>query len=214
MSKNNNLKYPEFDTLEIVQELEYHIQSYEKLTPVVAGEVITKLIAPQANSKHSFFQGNAFKQPASVAPYLNKTLVVYFYSKHWGDVGLAHLKQLNAIRHEVKYHDANLLIIDADGTDSDLQRVIWTNNLSLTTYNDDGNKIAELFGVYSEKSPAWSKYAGVEENVPLPSLYVLDQSLQVVFAHANEDILTNLPVNDISNAVYQANTYFANRRSA
>jgi peroxiredoxin len=212
---NTSLKYPAFDNLELTTELEYSFQPYEKLHPVKTGDTITGLLNyPVWQKQKASVADPVFTQPGSAVSYLNKILVVYFYSRHWGPTSLAHLKQLNAIRHEVKYHDGNLLIIDADGEESSLQQTLWNNNLSLPVYADPGNQIAGLFKVYSEKSPAWSRYTGLEENVPLPATFVLDHFLRVVFDHNNEDISNSVPVQDVVNAVYQANTYLAGRKSA
>ena len=212
---NTKFKYPAFDTLELTTEPIYNYHPYEKLQPVKVGDNKTALLNFLAKEKQNIFAVEpAFQHSGSAAPYLNKILVIYFYSEQWGETSLSHLKQLNAIRHEVKYHDGNLLIIDADGKQGNLQQMLWNSNLSLPVYADPDNHIAKLFNIYSEKSPAWSRYSGVEENVPLPSTYVLDHFLRVVFDHSNEDIYSTLPVHDIVNAVYQTNTFLAERKSA
>lgn len=209
---NQTLKYPAFDLLETTPELTYTAQTYKKLKPAKTGDTISELLTHQTVNALSGAYG--FQQGGISAPYLNKILVVYFYSRHWGNLSLEHLKQLNAIRNEVKYHDGNLIVIDSDGPDSTLQQVLWNNNLSLPVYADPGHKIAGLFGVYSDNSPAWNRYAGVDENVPLPAAFVLNHFLKVVFDHSNEDISTDLQANEIVTAVYQSNHYHADRRSA
>jgi peroxiredoxin len=212
---NKTSKLPAFDLLEITPELTYTPQKYEKLTPVKAGQVLHELLDHQPSQLVNALSGAHGLQQGSVSvPYLNKILVVYFYSKQWGNVSLEHLKQLNAIRNEVKYHDGNLIVIDSDGPASSLQQLLWNNNLSLPVYADYGHQIATQFGVYAENSPTWNRYAGIDENVPLPAAFVLNHFLKVVFDHCNEDISINLQANEILTAVYQSNHYQLGRKSA
>jgi len=213
---NKTLKFPAFDLLETTPELTYNnVQVYEKLKPVKLGDTLNNLLDQQTRKTVNALSGAyGLNQGGVSAPYLNKILVVYFYSKHWGSVSLEHLKQLNAIRNEVKYHDGNLIVIDSDGPDSTLQQVLWNNNLSLPIYADQDHKIATLFGVYAQNSPTWNQYAGIDENIPLPAAYVVDHFLKVVFDHSNEEISTDLQTNELVAAVYQSNHYQADRKSA
>lgn len=213
---NKTLKFPAFDLLETTPELTYNNeQVYEKLKPVKLGDTLNNLLDQQTRKTVNALSGAyGLNQGGVSAPYLNKILVVYFYSKHWGSVSLEHLKQLNAIRNEVKYHDGNLIVIDSDGPESTLQHLLWNNNLSLPIYADQGHKIATLFGVYAQNSPTWNRYAGIDENIPLPAAYVVDHFLKVVFNHSNEEISTDLQINELVAAVYQSNHYQAGRRSA
>lgn len=208
---NTILKYPAFDSLETQVELEYSNHIYQKLQPVTAGETVSDLIHHQP---YNFSGSQSAQHKGASLPYLNKILVVYFYSKHWGGTALEHLKQLNAIRNEVKYQDGSILIIDGDGPDSKLQQLLWSNNLSLPVYADPGHQIAGLFKVYSESSPAWSRYAGIDANAPLPATFVLNHFLRVVFAHANEEIESRIDTNQVVNAVYQSNHYQAGKKTA
>jgi len=208
---SNISKYPSFDKLESQVDLEYSNHIYQKLQPVATGETVSELLRYQPSN----FSGSQNTQRSgSSLPYLNKILVVYFYSKHWGATALEHLKQLNAIRNEVKYHDGSILVIDGDGPDSKLQQLLWSNNLSLQVYTDPGHQIAGLFKVYSESSPAWSRYAGIDANAPLPATFVLNHFLRVVFANANEGIETRIGTDQVVNAVYHSNHYQAGKKTA
>lgn len=211
---NKTLNFPAFDLLETAPELIYNPQTYEKLKPLKSGDHVLELLDQSSQAVNTLSGAHGLNQGGVSAPYLNKTLAVYFYSRHWGNISLAHLKQLNAIRNEVKYHDGNLIVIDSSGPDSTLQQILWTNNLSLPIYQDHDHKIAGLFGVYAENSPIWNRYAGIDENIPLPAAFVVDHFLKVVFDHSNEEISTHLQADHIVAAVYQSNHYQAGRKSA
>ncbi|OKS87319.1 redoxin domain-containing protein [Mucilaginibacter polytrichastri] len=210
---NQHLKYPLFDTLEVITELEYTTQTYAKLNPAKPGDFIYGLSAPKNRDKwHPFFDENIYNQSGVSFSYTKKPLVLYFYSSQWGEAGIAHLKQLSTLQQEIQYHYGNLLVITDNA--EDLKQALWDHSLSLQFYADQQHELAQLIGIYGENSPTWNRYAGVEHNVPLPSVYVLDSLRQVAFAHVNEDILAGLPLADITGAVYQSNKYLADKRSA
>ncbi len=206
--------YPVFETLELTTEAENQLQPYELLKPAQTGDSVNAFAHLLNNPQNNNRAGQVFQQNQSVIPQLKKIQVVYFYSGRWGQASLGHLKQLNAIRNEIKYQDGSLLIIDDDGENSKLQHTLWLNNLQLNVYTDTDNRLASLFGIYSDKSPAWSRYAGLDSNVPLPGVFVLNHFAQVLFAFANHDIVSTIPVNEITSTVYQGNNYLAGRKSA
>lgn len=208
---NHKLQFPTFDILELTTELEYSGQTYSKLKPARPGDFSNGL-SQGKNKWHPFFDENVFNQTGTTFSYTKKPLVLYFYSAQWGAISIAHLKQLNSQLQQIQYHQGNLLLI-TDNED-DIKQALWDYSLSLPYYNDPKHDLAHLLGIYDDNSPAWNRYAGVDQNVPLPSVYVLDGARQVAFAYANEDLLTGLPLNYITEAVYQSNKYLSAKKSA
>jgi peroxiredoxin len=213
----SNPKYifPSFDTLELQPQLEFKTTSYTPLHPVKTGSILDGRLNHLLSNYNSYLGKNALSYNTdNFKLRFDKILVVYFYSKAWGNISLEHLKQLHDIRHEVRYQDGNLLVVDADGDRSTLQETLWANGLSLQVHKDIDNQIAKLFKVYAGESPAWNYYPGIEENIPLPATFVVDHSLQVVFGHSNQDLSVQLPTEQIVGKVYQTNNYLARSKSA
>jgi peroxiredoxin len=131
---------------------------------------------------------------------LNKPLVIAFYSSHWQAYGLDILKQLNAIQHEIKGYDANLLII---GTEKErkLEKLAWDNGLSLSFYFDTQKEVAERFGVYSENDPVWNRISGIDTNAPLLATYVISTSGKIVYDHIDWNFSEVFPSKEILAAV-------------
>ncbi|MDT3405481.1 redoxin domain-containing protein [Mucilaginibacter terrae] len=207
--KNASSKYPEFDHLELDTELEFdNIKSYKKLQPLKSGYNIALEVQQTA------YGFSALQHKYGETPKLSKILVAYFYSKHWGELGLEHLKQLNAIRNEVKFHDGNIVVIDADGDERGLQQLLWDNNLVLPIHTDNNALLAKLFKVYSDDSPAWNFYGGIDVNVPLPAIFVVDHSFKIIFDYSNEELLSRIPSQEIVSTVFRSNNYLAGKRSA
>lgn len=209
----NTKKHPAFDLLEVQPEVDFDFRQYLKLNPVKSGTVLPDLLQMRlAGAKRTGSNEQPYAHNSAL-PYLNKVLVVYFYSSAWQQASLEHLKQLNAIRHELRYNDAELFVINADHDASALQQLLWEHNLLLTAHHDPENKIAKIFGVYDEQSPAWSNYAGVNINTPVPAVFVLDHFLRVIYDDANLDIRSQLSSDQLVTTVYQENHYHS-RRSA
>ena len=210
----NNNKYPFFELEEIVPELEYNPKNYKPLNPVKRGNYVPSLILFNEYTRwQQFYNGAETHGPVLLRSLLNKPLVISFYSRHWRGTGLEQLKQLNAIQYEIKAHGGNLLIIDAEKHEG-LQKLAWEHSLSLNFYHDVNNEIASKFRIYSEDSPAWNTFSGVDENVALPAIYVIDPSKQVIFSHLDHELTGNVPVKELLGAIYGTALELSERKSA
>jgi len=207
-------KYPFFDLSEIIPDPDYTIKSYKALSPVKTGNYVPDFILnPQGVNWQQFYNGSETHGPILLRHLLDKPLVITFYSRHWKNLGVDHLKQLNTIQHEIKANGGNLLII-ADERDDDLQNKAWEHNLSLNFYYDTENEIAKKFRVYSDENPAWNRFSGVDENVSLLATYVIDPSRQVIYDHLNLNFNEAFPVREIISHVYVTALINNQRKSA
>ena len=195
-------KYPYFDLSEIIPDPDYTVKSYRPLSPVKTGNFVPDFIlSPQWANWQQFYNGSETHGPVLLRHLLDKPLVITFYSRHWKSLGIDHLKQLNAIQHEIKANGGNLLIITDEQTD-ELQTIAWQHSLSLNFYYDGDNGIAKKFRIYSDENPAWNRFSGVDENVALLATYVIDASRQVVFDHLNLNFNELFPAREIISYVY------------
>jgi len=186
---------------EIVPEKEFSFKTYDVLKPIKAGEAVPDFVLQKDNVKwQQFFNGVETHGPVLLLQLLNKPLVIAFYSNYWQAHGLSLLKQLNSIQHEIKAHDANLLIISAE-KERKLEKIAWDNNLSLSFYFDTDKEIAEKFGVYSENDPIWNKFSGIDTNVPLLATYVISPFGKIVYDHIDWNFSNELPSKEIIAAV-------------
>jgi peroxiredoxin len=196
-------KYPFFDLSEIIPELDFEYRSYKPLSPVKAGNFVPGFSLHQAYTNwQQFYNGAETHGPVILRHLLDKPLVISFYSRHWKNNGLEQLKQLNAIHYEIKANGGNLLVISAEKED-DLQNLAWEHSLSLNFYFDQNNEIAQKFRIYSDDDPAWNRFSGVDENVPLLATYVVDTERQVIYDHIDLDFTGTLPAKAIISAVYE-----------
>ena len=197
-------KFPFFDVSELISEPDPVYNRFQSIQPLKAGNRLPDYTLNKENSKwQQFFNGAEIHGPVLLRQLLNKPLVISFYSGHWQGHGLDLLKQLNAIQHDIKANDGNLLVISSE-KDRKLEKVIWDNNLSLSFYFDTDKEIAAKFGVYSDSYPIWNKFSGIDTNVPLLATYVISPSGYVEFDHIDLDFSKAFPAKNIISAVYQS----------
>jgi peroxiredoxin len=178
-------RFPVFDLSEIIQETEFSYKTVQPLKPVKTGGVIPDFVLHQDGDLwRRFNNGGETQESLLWKDLLNKPLVISFYSAHWRSVGIKQLNQLNTIQPEVRANGGNLLVITAE-RNNELAKVAWDHNLSLSFYFDDNNEIAKKFNVYSENDPAWSKFSGVENNIPLPATYVISAAKRIIYDHVD-----------------------------
>jgi len=207
-------KYPFFDLTEIIPDNDIEFRQYNPLFPVKTGNYIPDLTLSNSYANwQQFYNGSETHGPVLLRHLLEKPLVITFYSHHWKNIGLEQIKNLNAIQHEIKASGGNLLIITSEKEEG-LQARAWEHNLSLNFYYDNDNSIARQFRVYDEDSPAWERFSGVDENVPLPATYILDNYRQIVFDHVDLTFEAAFPAKEIISAVYVAALISNSKRSA
>jgi len=178
-------KFPIFDLSEIVVETELSYKTFQPLKPVKTGCVIPDFVLHQDSDLwQRFSNGGETREPLLWKDLLSKPLVIGFYSSLWRSIGTKQLNQLNAIQPEIRANGGNLLVITAE-RDKELAKIAWDHNLSLNFYFDDNNGLAKIFNVYSENDPAWTKFSGIDNNIPLPATYVINAAKRIVYDHVD-----------------------------
>ncbi|MDN3582056.1 redoxin domain-containing protein [Mucilaginibacter flavus] len=186
-------KYPGFNNIEIVAELEAPRRKQPVLKPVTTGNKIQRLDFKPENLNRHLRPENAHSQSSVLIRKLSQgLLVISFYSKAWGTYGLKYLRQLNELQQEIDILGGQLLIVTPDAADNHLAEVIWDYSLNLHFYFDPANIIANKFGIYAGNMPAWNNYSGIENNIPLLATYVIDSFYKVLFSHVDEKLLSDI----------------------
>ena len=202
MVTTSTIKYPSFDLLEATIDRDLSYKNYQSLKPVKAGYAISRIGFDFAYSRwQSFLNGVPDDTFVATKQLYGQPLVISFYSKYWNGKGAEYLKQLSNLHKEIKANGGSLIIISAEAFSEELALLAFRSNLSLTFYFDQSNAIAEQLGVYSEKDPIWNWFAGIDQNVPLLSSFVIATENVVVFDHNHRDYDESLPNCEIIKAV-------------
>lgn len=213
MNHHKFFRTPIFDSLELEFAPEPLFHRYDKLIPATRGESIDAFDPKQSHSRwHRFFNEIVVNTNTQAFSYARKPLLLYFYEQDWGLAAIEHLKQLSALRNELRYRQINLLVVTSNSL-KQFKELSWKENLALDVYEDTKKELASLLKIYAEHSPSWSRYAGIEQNIPLPSLYLLGNDRRISLAFPNEDIRLKLPVDTLLNT-WPAAEYTHDKKSA
>lgn len=198
--------FPSFDALELTEKPEIASATFVELSPVGAGARLNAL-----SNLHTLFNDIIVDENSPRFSYTYKSVLLYFYGKEWGEISNRHLRQLNVFKDELHNRRVKLLIVNAGSEDYD-EALFEDSALAVVTVKDMDNYLAKTMGLYADESPAWAKYTGIETNVALPGLYLLDGTRKVGFAFPNETISADLPLYQLLEAL--PNHYHAEKRSA
>ena len=199
------IKYPSFDLLEASIDRDLTYKNYQSLKPVKTGHSISRIAFDFAYPRwECFSNGIADDTFVATKQLYGRPLVISFYSKHWNGKGAEYLKQLSDLKNEVKANGGSSIVISAEAFSEELTDLAQKNNLSLTFYFDQDNSIATQLGVYSEDDPIWNWFAGIDQNVPLLSTFVIAAENVVVLNHNHRDHDEVLPGYDVIKSVSDA----------
>jgi peroxiredoxin len=206
------LKISTVETLELITDPEYNFTSFQKLSPVKAGTSSLALSQIRVTG-HRFFDEIVLNTTSQAFSYNHKPLLFYFYEEDWRDVAHNHLRQLNNARQELYANNINLLVVTARSLNS-LLELSHKEDLFIEVFEDADNELAKMLNLYSEQSPTWNSYSGIESNIALPALYLLGSSHQIVLDFANENIEPRLPLESVIPVLQANNAYWENKKSA
>jgi len=205
----------DFELAEIVAELELPLRTVKPLKPLKHGDSLYDFTLQKGSINKQRFMKSATANGSVLFKQLpGKPLILFFYSAAWQERGVQYLKQLNSINCEIAKLGTNLLVVSPDEGGQLLEQTIWDNSLYLNFYADPANEIAQKFGIYSDDDPAWDKYPGIDINVPLLSVYVLNADNQIIFSHIDRDLESAVPSSEILDALHTEAALSQKRKSA
>ena len=134
---------------------------------------------------------------------LNQPLVLAFYSIHWNDYGINYLEQLESLHADIQVMGGQLLVVSADDR-KELEAELAKHNYTFPLAIDHNHQIARGAGIYAETDPLWDRVSGIEENAPLPAVYVIGQSQRLTYAFIDHYFDKEINVRELLSEVYSA----------
>lgn len=125
-----------------------------------------------------------------------KPVVLVFFRGGWCPICTRHTQQLIKIYPEVKELGAELVGISPDSPHSSSENVA-KNNISFSVLSDANVRAAKAFGLAFQVDPTTvDRYQGfgidlekasghAHHALPIPAVYIVDQSGKIVFAHSD-----------------------------
>lgn len=134
---------------------------------------------------------------------LNQPLVLAFYSIHWNDYGVNYLEQLESLHADIQVMGGQLLVVSADDR-KELEAELAKHNYTFPLAIDHNHQIARGAGIYAETDPLWDRVSGIEENAPLPAVYVIGQSQRLTYTFIDHYFEKEINVRELLSEVYSA----------
>lgn len=108
-------------------------------------------------------------------------LVVIFFTPSAGKEARKEVRFLEGLAADVQVMGGRLLILSA------IERRHWNHLLSdpnsLSIHYDKDNRIAEDNGLFDPANPSWKFISGLDEDAPVPALYVLRPGGRIVYSY-------------------------------
>ncbi len=134
---------------------------------------------------------------------LHQPLVLAFFSIHWNDRSLYYLKALQSLYADIQVMGGQLLVVSGDGR-KELEALVAEHGLTFPLAIDRNYQIAGSAGIYADTDPLWNRISGIEENAPLPAMYVVDQFRRITYAFTDHYLNRAVNVRELLTEVYTA----------
>lgn len=187
-------------------ELEY-INSAPKdrtpIKPLQAGETLPSF---HINKKNIIAASDSLKSvngSLSITLLLDRPLVLAFHSVYWNDYGVKRLKDLKEVYGDIRAMGGQLLVVTTEEK-KDFDAVTGELQLPFASIWDQHNHIARKAGIYSPSDPIWDRLAGIEEDVPVPGIFVLTPSLKITYSAVDKWLSNEFSKKDLLAAVDRA----------
>lgn len=173
------------------------------ISPLHAGDTLP---AFHINKKNIIATSDILKSvqgPQPVTQLIDRPLVLAFHSIHWNGYGNRLLEELKDVYADIRVMGGQLLLVTTDEKEH-FDQATSGLQLPFASIWDQHNQIATKAGIYSSTDPIWDRISGVNEDVPVPAIYVLTPSLKIAYSSVDLWLEKSLEKRDLLSAVYQA----------
>jgi peroxiredoxin len=174
-----------------------------KIAPLSTGDVIPQAGLPRTQFIHASLLLNDAGEQTDIRSLVSRPLVVAFISLHWNGYAEKLLQHLYSLHADIRIMGGELLVI-SDEDSSGFFSLAGKQAVPFSTVWDRQHKIATQFGIYSSSDPIWDRISGINADVPVPAVYVLDPSGKIVFDQVDLYFEKQIPARELLSAVYDA----------
>ncbi|NIG52840.1 redoxin domain-containing protein [Chitinophaga sp. Cy-1792] len=167
----------------------------EKVSPIQSGQRFPEFFLDRSDVIRD---AGLLTQGASIHTLTSQPLVVVYYSIHWNGYADTLIEQLKALQPAIEAAGAKLLVVASEGRQA-FENV--NGQVPFDVAFDADKHIARKTGIYKKSDPIWGFVAGVNEDVPVPAVFVVTPSLQIRYAFADLYLEKQLQPADILAAI-------------
>ncbi len=174
-----------------------------KIAPLGVGAAVPELSLPRTQFINpASLLGNAGEN-TEIRSLLGRPLVIAFVSLHWNNYAQTLLAELQSLYADIRIMGGELLLI-SDEDSNGFASLAEKTAVPFSTVWDRQHKIASQFGIYSSTDPIWDRISGINADVPVPAIYVLDPSGKIAFEQVDHYFEKKIPARELLSAVYDA----------
>lgn len=177
-----------------------------KIAPLSTGDAIPEASLPRTQFINAAALLEDAGEQTDIRALVSRPLVVAFISLHWNGYAQKLLEELRSLYADIRIMGGELLVI-SDEDNSGFLSLADKQPAPFSTVWDRQHKIATQFGIYSSSDPIWYRISGINADVPIPALYVLDPSGKIVFDQADHYFEKHIPARELLSAVYDASSH-------
>jgi peroxiredoxin len=174
-----------------------------KIAPLGAGDAIPEAGLPRTQVINASGLLQDAGEQTDIRSLVSRPLVVAFISLHWNGYAEKLLEDLYSLYADIRIMGGELLVI-SDEDSSGFASLTEKQPVPFSTVWDRQHKIATQFGIYSSSDPIWDRISGINADVPVPALYVLDPSGKIVFDQVDQYFEQRIPARELLSAIYDA----------
>ncbi|MDX2302439.1 MAG: redoxin domain-containing protein [Microscillaceae bacterium] len=113
---------------------------------------------------------------------LEKPLILTFLDNDWSKKYISSFQLFWEENYQtIQSSGANLLMLNPQSID-----YLPKTNYLFHLAQDTNKEIAQAYGVYSKNYPIWDRISGVDNDVMMPSVFVINQDKKIVFIRKDE----------------------------
>jgi peroxiredoxin len=172
-------RYADFLTSPIPENFPSPVRNREKINPIKAGSFFPEFFIDEEHIINRATLLNNIKQGTSLHRLTSQPLVVAFYSYNWNGYGDKLLELLKNSYTAIAAAGARLLVLSSEGKKQFM--AVNPDPLPFDVVYDAQNCIAGKAGIYLASDPVWGRVAGINEDVPVPAVYLITPSLEITY---------------------------------
>ncbi|PSL49749.1 peroxiredoxin [Chitinophaga niastensis] len=172
-------RYADYLSSPIPENFPSPVRNRERINPIKAGSFFPEFFIDEEHIINGAALLNNVKLGTSLHRLTSQPLVVAFYSYNWNGYGDILLEQLKNSYAAIEAAGARLLVLSSEGKKQ--FTVVNPDPLPFDVVYDAQNRIAKKAGIYLESDPVWGRVSGINEDVPVPAVYLVTPSLEITY---------------------------------
>ncbi|ASZ12377.1 peroxiredoxin family protein [Chitinophaga pendula] len=194
-------RFADYLTYQLPEQFARPVAYKSKISPAQNGTTLPPIFLHNNNSIVTAPALKDLSGPTSICRLLDKPLVLAFHSIHWNEYGTRLLLDLQDIQEDIRIMGGRLLVLSTEDK-AQLQDLLDAHAFSFGIVQDKDHAIAKKVGIFDEADPVWNRVSGIDAHVPIPAIYVISPTQEIVYSFVDHYFEQHFSTRDLLSAVY------------